>query len=102
MAQLVTPAEATTEQLRDVHTEEYLSKLHSSSAKVASVVDMPPLAFVPHCLLQQKVLPAGHGCSYSDGSPAAGSRVIPSLPCKTAGAGYRCVVVTDIFCNRRC
>ena len=47
--------------LRDVHTEEYLSQLHSSSAKVASVVDMPPLALVPHCLLQQKARTAGHG-----------------------------------------
>ena len=35
LLQLITPLEATTEQLRDVHTEEYLSQLHSSSAKVS-------------------------------------------------------------------
>ena len=34
MVQLVTPVEVTTEQLLDVHTEEYISQLHSSSTKV--------------------------------------------------------------------
>ena len=35
LLQLITPVEATTEQLLDVHTEAYLSQLHSSSAKVS-------------------------------------------------------------------
>ena len=53
--QLVQPVEATTEQLRDVHTEAYLSRLHTSSQEVATVLQLPPLALLPHCLLQRQV-----------------------------------------------
>ena len=34
IAQLVKPMEASTEVLQDVHTQEYLDQLHSSSRKV--------------------------------------------------------------------
>ena len=37
VSQLVTPVEATTKQLADVHTAEYLRDLHSSSRRVAKV-----------------------------------------------------------------
>lgn len=53
--QMVRPTEATLEQLRDVHTAEYLEQLHGSSRKVAAVVQLPPVALLPNFLTQNRV-----------------------------------------------
>ncbi len=50
--------------------------LMSPWLQVASVIDFPPLGFLPHCLLQQKVR---HWCA-----PAAGATALRCLSCSTA------------------
>jgi hypothetical protein len=42
--------------LKEVHTEEYLKRLHSSSIKVARVVELPPLAVLPMFLIDRFLL----------------------------------------------
>lgn len=39
-----------------MHDEEYLQELHTSSRKVASVIELPPLAMMPMWLLQRMLL----------------------------------------------
>jgi histone deacetylase 11 len=39
-----------------VHSEEYLKRLHSSPCKVAEVIELPPLALLPMCMIQPLVL----------------------------------------------
>eukprot|EP00047_Mylnosiga_fluctuans_P020949 m.98333 g.98333 ORF g.98333 m.98333 type:complete len:191 (+) comp8693_c0_seq1:178-750(+) len=54
--QLVDPGEPVDEDdLLDVHTPEYLSSLKSSAA-IARVCELPPLAVLPYCILESRVL----------------------------------------------
>jgi histone deacetylase 11 len=39
-----------------VHSKEYLTTLHSSPVRVAKVVELPPLAVLPMCLLDRMLL----------------------------------------------
>ena len=55
-SQLVEPCEASLSILRDVHTEAYLTSLHSSSATVARVTELGVLAMLPNWLVQQRVV----------------------------------------------
>lgn len=50
------PCEAPEAVLKDVHDAEYLNELHTSSRKVASVIELPPLAVLPMWLLQRMLL----------------------------------------------
>lgn len=50
------PCEAPAAVLKDVHDAEYLKQLHTSSRKVASVIELPPLAVLPMWLLQRMLL----------------------------------------------
>eukprot|EP00892_Ulva_mutabilis_P007087 jgi/Ulvmu1/4750/UM020_0034.1 len=50
------PCEAPKEVLRDVHDLDYLQQLHTSSRKVASVIELPPLAMLPMWLIQRMLL----------------------------------------------
>ncbi|KAB5553144.1 hypothetical protein DKX38_010455 [Salix brachista] len=52
---IVEPLEASKDDLLVVHTESYLSSLKSSS-NVAMILEVPPVALLPNCLVQQKVL----------------------------------------------
>ncbi|GAA0141115.1 histone modifying enzyme [Lithospermum erythrorhizon] len=52
---IVEPLEATTDDLLVVHSVEYLNSLNSSP-NVATIVEVPPVALIPNCLVQQKVL----------------------------------------------
>ncbi|XP_022638219.1 histone deacetylase 2 isoform X1 [Vigna radiata var. radiata] len=52
---IVEPLEASKDDLLVVHTELYLNSLKGSS-KVAMIVEVPPVALIPNCLVQQKVL----------------------------------------------
>ncbi|XP_031284538.1 histone deacetylase 2 [Pistacia vera] len=52
---IVEPMEASTEDLLVVHTESYLDSL-KSSANVAAIMEVPPVAVVPNCLVQKSVL----------------------------------------------
>ncbi|KAM5566007.1 histone deacetylase 2 [Rosa sericea] len=52
---IVEPKEATKEDLLVVHTEAYLNSL-KKSADVAMIIEVPPVALFPNCLVQQKVL----------------------------------------------
>uniref|UniRef100_A0A0E0PZD7 Histone deacetylase domain-containing protein n=1 Tax=Oryza rufipogon TaxID=4529 RepID=A0A0E0PZD7_ORYRU len=52
---VVEPLEATKDDLLVVHSESYLNSL-KSSLKVASIVELPPVAFIPNWLVQQKLL----------------------------------------------
>ncbi|XP_021907691.1 histone deacetylase 2 isoform X1 [Carica papaya] len=52
---VVEPLEATKDDLLVVHSESYLNSL-KSSINVAMIVEVPPLAVLPNCLVQQKVL----------------------------------------------
>ncbi|KAJ8751585.1 hypothetical protein K2173_016832 [Erythroxylum novogranatense] len=52
---IVEPREASKEDLLVVHTELYLKSLRNS-ANVARIIEVPPVAVFPNCLLQQKVL----------------------------------------------
>ncbi|KAJ8640961.1 hypothetical protein MRB53_017655 [Persea americana] len=53
--QIVEPLEASQEDLLVVHSESYLNSL-KSSLKVSIIIEVPPLALLPNCLVQQKVL----------------------------------------------
>ncbi|CAN6441745.1 unnamed protein product [Victoria cruziana] len=53
--QIVEPVEASKDDLLVVHTEEYLASL-KSSLNVAIIVEVPPVAILPNCLVQQKLL----------------------------------------------
>ncbi|KAF5468007.1 hypothetical protein F2P56_012203, partial [Juglans regia] len=52
---IIEPLEASNEDLLVVHSESYLKSL-KNSANVASIVEVPPVALFPNCLVQQKVL----------------------------------------------
>ncbi|KAH7523808.1 hypothetical protein FEM48_Zijuj06G0051300 [Ziziphus jujuba var. spinosa] len=52
---IVEPLEASKNDLLVVHTEQYLNSLKNST-KVAEIIEVPPVALFPNCLLQQKVL----------------------------------------------
>ncbi|XP_031489298.1 histone deacetylase 2 [Nymphaea colorata] len=53
--QIVEPVEASKDDLLVVHTEEYLASL-KSSLTVAIIIEVPPVALLPNCLIQKKVL----------------------------------------------
>nr|ASU54223.1 histone deacetylase [Hevea brasiliensis] len=52
---IVEPLEASKDDLLVVHSESYLSSL-KSSPNVAMIIEVPPVALFPNCLVQQKVL----------------------------------------------
>lgn len=52
---VVEPLEASKEDLLVVHSELYLNSLKSSS-NVSIIIEVPPVALLPNCLVQQKVL----------------------------------------------
>ncbi|KAL4649344.1 hypothetical protein ACB092_01G007800 [Castanea dentata] len=52
---IVEPLEASKDDLLVVHSESYLNSL-KSSANVAMIIEVPPVALFPNCLVQQKVL----------------------------------------------
>ncbi|KAL4194820.1 hypothetical protein AMTRI_Chr05g61430 [Amborella trichopoda] len=52
---LVEPLEASKDDLLVVHTEEYLKSLRSS-LNVSLIIEVPPVAVFPNCILQMKVL----------------------------------------------
>lgn len=52
---VVTPREATNDDLLVVHTESYLDSLRWS-ARVAMICEVPPLALLPNFIVQRKVL----------------------------------------------
>lgn len=52
---LVEPVEATKDDLLVVHSESYLKSLNSS-LNVSMIVEVPPVAMLPNCLVQKKVL----------------------------------------------
>lgn len=52
---IVTPNEAKTDDLLVVHTKRYLSSL-KWSIQVARVLEVPPVAVLPNCLIQWRVL----------------------------------------------
>ncbi|XP_057467701.1 histone deacetylase 2 [Actinidia eriantha] len=52
---IVEPLEATKDDLLVVHSETYLNSL-KSSLTVSIIVEVPPVALLPNCLVQQKVL----------------------------------------------
>jgi histone deacetylase 11 len=52
---IVTPNKATHDDLRLVHTRRYLSSLRSSVV-VARVLELGPIAMLPNCLIQRRVL----------------------------------------------
>ncbi|KAM5571918.1 hypothetical protein ABKV19_012145 [Rosa sericea] len=52
---IVEPKEAAKEDLLVVHTEAYLNSL-KKSADIAMIIEVPPVALFPNCLVQQKVL----------------------------------------------
>ncbi|XP_073110839.1 histone deacetylase 2-like isoform X1 [Elaeis guineensis] len=52
---IVEPLEASKDDLLVVHSEAYLSSL-KSSLTVSIIVEVPPVAILPNCLVQQKVL----------------------------------------------
>ncbi|XP_027183218.1 histone deacetylase 2 [Coffea eugenioides] len=52
---IVEPLESTKDDLLVVHPESYLNSLKSSS-NVAIIVEVPPVAVLPNCVVQQKVL----------------------------------------------
>lgn len=52
---IVEPLEASKDDLLVVHSESYLNSL-KNSANVASIIEVPPVALFPNCLLQMKVL----------------------------------------------
>ncbi|XP_062016453.1 histone deacetylase 2-like [Rosa rugosa] len=52
---IVEPKEAAKEDLVHLHTEAYLNSL-KESADVAIIINVPPVALFPNCLVQQKVL----------------------------------------------
>ena len=58
--QLVAPLEAPLEALLAVHTEKYLTNIHTRSWTVAQVTELQPLVAVPNWLLQWKVVSFVH------------------------------------------
>eukprot|EP00262_Sarcandra_glabra_P002660 TRINITY_DN13066_c0_g1_i1.p1 TRINITY_DN13066_c0_g1~~TRINITY_DN13066_c0_g1_i1.p1 ORF type:complete len:361 (-),score=66.12 TRINITY_DN13066_c0_g1_i1:93-1175(-) len=52
---IVEPVEASKDDLLVVHSESYLSSL-KSSLKVSLIIEVPPVALLPNCLVQQRVL----------------------------------------------
>ncbi|OWM63430.1 hypothetical protein CDL15_Pgr022175 [Punica granatum] len=52
---IIEPLEASKDDLLVVHSESYLNSL-KWSGKVAMIVEVPPVALIPNCLVQQKVL----------------------------------------------
>ncbi|KAJ7958344.1 Histone deacetylase [Quillaja saponaria] len=52
---IVEPLEASKDDLLVVHSESYLNSLKNSS-NVAMIIEVPPVALFPNCLVQQKVL----------------------------------------------
>ncbi|KAI1719706.1 histone deacetylase domain-containing protein [Ditylenchus destructor] len=52
---VIEPREATKDDLRIVHTAGYLCSLNCSMA-VAAIVEVPIVAFIPHCLVESKLL----------------------------------------------
>ncbi|KAL5558771.1 hypothetical protein UlMin_034982 [Ulmus minor] len=52
---VVEPLEATNNDLLVVHSESYLNSLNSS-VNVATIIEVPPVALFPKCLVQRKVL----------------------------------------------
>ncbi|KAJ0977484.1 hypothetical protein J5N97_012958 [Dioscorea zingiberensis] len=54
-SQIVEPLEASQADLLVVHSESYLNSL-KSSLKVSMIIEVPPVAVLPNCLLQRKVL----------------------------------------------
>ncbi|XP_074317320.1 histone deacetylase 2 [Silene latifolia] len=52
---IVDPQEASEEDLLVVHPQTYLDSLKSSST-VASIVEVPPVAMLPNCTVQKKIL----------------------------------------------
>ncbi|KAG2440273.1 hypothetical protein HXX76_004385 [Chlamydomonas incerta] len=54
--QLVTPREATPELLADVHTADYLHRIHNHNFTVVQVTELAPLAMLPNKLLQWRVV----------------------------------------------
>lgn len=55
-SQLAPAHEASRDVLRDVHTERYLQRLHSSSFTVAQVTELVPLVLLPPFILRKRVL----------------------------------------------
>ncbi|XP_074572007.1 histone deacetylase 2 [Curcuma longa] len=55
MNKIVEPLEASEEDLLVVHSETYLSSL-KSSLTVATITELAPVAMLPNCILQKKVL----------------------------------------------
>ncbi|XP_021835528.1 histone deacetylase 2 [Spinacia oleracea] len=54
-SRVIEPEEASTEDLLVVHPEKYLDSLQSSST-VAKIVEVPPVAMLPNCIIQRKIL----------------------------------------------
>ena len=54
--QLVVPLEAPLEALLAIHTEKYLTNIHTRSWTVAQVTELQPLVALPNWLLQWKVV----------------------------------------------
>jgi histone deacetylase 11 len=54
--QAIEPKAATDEILLDVHDISYIQSLHSSPAKLASVIEFPPIALLPMFILRRRVL----------------------------------------------
>ena len=54
--QKVAPQEVPLEALQTVHSPAYLQHLHSSSRKVAAVIELPPIALLPISLVQRLLL----------------------------------------------
>uniref|UniRef100_A0ACD6ADL2 Uncharacterized protein n=1 Tax=Avena sativa TaxID=4498 RepID=A0ACD6ADL2_AVESA len=52
---VIEPLDASKEDLLVVHTESYLNSL-KSSFRVAAIVEVPPVTFIPNWLVQQKLL----------------------------------------------
>ncbi|KAI4316533.1 hypothetical protein L6164_024510 [Bauhinia variegata] len=52
---IIEPLEASKDDLLVVHSESYLNSLKNSS-RVAMIIEVPPVALFPNCLVQQKVL----------------------------------------------
>lgn len=52
---IVEPAEASKDDLLVVHSESYLNSL-KSSLNVSIIIEVPPVALLPNCLVQKKVL----------------------------------------------
>jgi histone deacetylase 11 len=56
VSQEMEPKEVSLQTLHDVHTHSYITTLHTSSRKVAQVIELGPLRFLPMFLLQGLLL----------------------------------------------